>query len=29
VADGPPEAAALVRELADFRVSITAKTNET
>ena len=29
VADGLPEAAALLRELADFRVTITAKVNET
>jgi hypothetical protein len=29
VADGLPETAALVRELADFRVTITAKANET
>jgi hypothetical protein len=29
VAAGLPEAAALVRELADFRVTITVKANET
>jgi hypothetical protein len=29
VADGLPEAGALLRELADFRVCITSKANET
>ncbi len=29
MADGLPEAGVLLRELADFRVSITAKANET